>query len=114
MYLEETCTLAVHEGSCYAVGQHGCLFSPQLLLLLLLCSVAEVLPAVARVVMVPTLCLATDFCSGDHSPRSEAVPLASCCVIGLYARHCILSLCVYLRMPSACRKTTSCMQMYLH
>lgn len=30
-----------------------------------------------------TLCFATDFCSGDHSPKSEAVPLASCCDTGL-------------------------------
>jgi hypothetical protein len=25
-------------------------------------------------------------------------------VIGLYAKHCMLSLCVYLRMPSACKE----------
>lgn len=49
-----------------------------------------------------TLCLATDFCSGDHSPKSDAVPLANCWVMGLYARHCTESLCVYLRIPSAC------------
>ena len=48
-----------------------------------------------------TLCLATLFCSGDHSPKSPAVPLASCCDTALYARHWIESLCEYLRMPSA-------------
>jgi hypothetical protein len=50
-----------------------------------------------------TLCLATDFCSGDHSPKSVAVPLASCIVTGLYVRHWMESLWVYLRMPSAYR-----------
>lgn len=34
-----------------------------------------------------TLCLATDFCSGNHSPKSEPVADASCCVTGLYAMH---------------------------
>ena len=28
------------------------------------------------------LCLATDFCSGDHKPKSLAVALASCWSIG--------------------------------
>ncbi len=50
-----------------------------------------------------TLCLATDFCSGDHNPTSDEVALASCCVTGLYDRHWMASLCVYLRMPSACK-----------
>lgn len=30
-----------------------------------------------------TLCFATDFCSGDQRPTSEAVALASCWVTGL-------------------------------
>ena len=48
-----------------------------------------------------TLCFATDFCSGDHSPKSLAVPEASCCETGLYDMHMMESLWLYLRMPSA-------------
>ena len=48
-----------------------------------------------------TLCFATDFCSGDHSPKSLAVPEASCCETGLYDMHIMESLWLYLRMPSA-------------
>lgn len=53
---------------------------------------------------LPTLCLATLFCSGDHSPTSDAVALASCCVTGLYDMHWMASLCVYFRIPSACSR----------
>jgi len=48
-----------------------------------------------------TLCFATDFCSGDQRPKSDAVAEASCCVTELYERHWIESLWEYLRMPSA-------------
>ena len=54
-----------------------------------------------QMIRLPTLCFTTLFSSGDHSPKSEAVALASCWVTGLYASDWIVSLWWYFRIPSA-------------
>ena len=47
-----------------------------------------------------TRCFATAFCSGDHSPKSDAVADASCGPRGLYARHWMASPWLYRSTPS--------------
>ena len=47
------------------------------------------------------LCFTTLFSSGDQSPKSDAVALASWCVTGLNSTASTESLWLYFRMPSA-------------
>ena len=55
----------------------------------------------AHRILAGTLCFCTDFCSGDHRPKSDAVQEASCCVTGLYTSFWMVSLWLYFRIPCA-------------